>query len=939
MAARSRFRLLGLSLTTAVVLSMVCAATAANADSVPAPAANTLSSDTMGLAVTDVRWAVYQTEDGKAECPQGLNDSGAREQFDTLFPDQGTPRSLVDTQLLQEGRHWFPELNTTAARFPLRQAGGKVALGLNLDGREGPNDFVSPEGVRGIDNQLYRVIGCIDEFRGPTGRFYHLINRFVTDLQANRILLEITGVGDPKNDPEVQVAIYRGRDRLLVDSTGNAFIPGTSQRIESRWGRRYIQHLQGRIADGVLITEPADIVLPRTIYESTPGELELKAARFSLKLSAGGAEGLLGGYADIRKWYAHFMQSSYGQFLYPSMFDALQRLADAYPDAQLGENTAISVGKAVRFVRVNIVHDAPASEPRASRAQQVSSARTRCDESLKTSFKPDELTTVRAVRLFKAGQDLNLSGRESGIKARNDLCMVKLNVGPGNPGPADAPSTSQGIGIEIWLPTAERWNRRLRALGGGGWGGKVEVSSLTEIDGTREHFGGVSSANIADGEGAVSAVTDGGHVGGPSFAMLPDGTINKRLWADFAGRAVHEMALKSKALILAFYGEPQRFAYFDGVSTGGREAFALAQQYPDDFDGILAGFAPVYWTRVLTGPLLHPRVVVQEDLGGKYMSDEQMLLVSSAATSACDATVVPGHHDGFISDPAACRYDPTKDRSVLCRDSGGDNATAACVSTTQARAINKMWFGQTRDGDVPDPAGNNGFNARLAEDQLWYGVSRGIDITKTGGEKLFTANGIWQATLSLQSPRLGDPRFINASGNGTNGWKSLTYAELSRAQSEGLRLQREFAGINAENPDLSRFAASNGKIIYIHGMADAFWVVQGGNHYYTAVAGKMGGFARVQEFFRYYPIPGGSHEKVPGPVAGIAGVSPAPDPPLPDWQKLYELLQLWVEKEQTPTTIVARNSNGTLNRPLCMYPQTIRYEGGKIEEASSYRCQ
>jgi feruloyl esterase len=250
-----------------------------------------------------------------------------------------------------------------------------------------------------------------------------------------------------------------------------------------------------------------------------------------------------------------------------------------------------------------------------------------------------------------------------------------------------------------------------------------------------------------------------------------------------------------------------------------------------------------------------------------------------------------------------------------------------------------MWFGQTSTGQAPDPARDNGFHPQLSADQLWFGVSRGIDITRTAGEAVFTANGIWQVALSLQAPQLGDPRLLNATGNGMNGWKSLSYADLSRAQSEGLRLQGAFGNVNAESTDLARFAAHHGKIIYFHGMADAFFVVQGSNHYYTEVAHTMGGFARVQKFFRYYPIPGGSHEKVPGPVAGIPGVSPPPDPPLPSQERLYALLQQWVEEGHAPDTIVMRNSNGTLNRPLCMYPQTLHYVGGSVGAAASYRCR
>jgi hypothetical protein len=92
-----------------------------------------------------------------------------------------------------------------------------------------------------------------------------------------------------------------------------------------------------------------------------------------------------------------------------------------------------------------------------------------CDDTLKEAFKPDADTTVLAVKAFKKDDPLLLSGEpgpQTG-KALNDLCLVKLLVGPGNPGPADAPSTSAGIGIEVWLPAPANWNKRLHALGGG----------------------------------------------------------------------------------------------------------------------------------------------------------------------------------------------------------------------------------------------------------------------------------------------------------------------------------------------------------------------------------------------------------------------------------------------------------------------------------------
>ena len=91
--------------------------------------------------------------------------------------------------------------------------------------------------------------------------------------------------------------------------------------------------------------------------------------------------------------------------------------------------------------------------------------------------------------------------------------------------------------------------------------------------------------------GYATASTDTGHKGTTASAAFALGHPEKV--TDFAYRAVHEMTVKSKALIAAFYERPARLSYFNGCSTGGRQGMMEAQRFPDDFDGIVAG-APVY---------------------------------------------------------------------------------------------------------------------------------------------------------------------------------------------------------------------------------------------------------------------------------------------------------------------------------------------------------
>src|SRR4051794_2455265 len=348
----------------------------------------------------------------------------------------------------------------------------------------------------------------------------------------------------------------------------------------------------------------------------------------------------------------------------------------------------------------------------------------KCDDTMKNEFRPDSLTTVLLVKAFKKGDALTLGTPNANTPiAGNDVCMVKLLVGPGNAGPVGAPSTSPGIGIEIWLPTPGNWNNRIHVAGGGGWAGGNQTS-LTLLAGAGGGGGTTPAPSfIATVEGAVSANTDTGHSGpgGGSFAMNPDGSINTVLWNDFAQRGIHEMAVKSKAITKAYYGKTAKYVYWDGFSTGGRQGHKLAQLHPDDFDGILAGAPAFNWTRFITNEL-YPQIVYQRDLSGVPLTAGQLTLLGNAAINACD--VVGGQHLGYIEDPSQCRYDPTQDVNVLCASSGGLNATANCVSATQAQAMNKLWYGQTRDGSVPSPAVDNSFGP-VDSHHLWYGLTRG----------------------------------------------------------------------------------------------------------------------------------------------------------------------------------------------------------------------
>jgi len=570
-----------------------------------------------------------------------------------------------------------------------------------------------------------------------------------------------------------------------------------------------------------------------------------------------------------------------------------------------------------------------------------------CNDALKDDFQPDSLTTVLLVKAFKKDDPLTLgTPTPTTPQAANDVCVVKLLVGPGNPGPVGAPSTSPGIGIEIWLPARENWNHRIHVTGGGGWAGGNQTN-LTVLAGA----GGAGSTTpapsfIATVEGAVSANTDTGHSGpgGGSFAMNPDGSINTVLWNDFAQRGIHEMAVKTKQITRAYYGKDAKYSYWDGFSTGGRQGHKLAQLHPDDFDGILAGAPAFNWTRFITNEL-YPQIVYQRDLGGVPLTAGQLNALGNAAINACD--VVNGQHMGYIPDPSECRYDPTFDPTVICTANGGTNSTANCVTPLQAQAMNKLWYGQTRDGTAPPPSVDNAWSVHIGVgNHLWYGLARGSSFGGLGGSNAGVPTPFSIATdmvaLELQNPSLATPSFVNATGNGANGWKNLSYAQMAEAYDFGVILQPSFAHINTDDANLRPFRKSGGKMIIYHGLADVLIMPQGSVNYYKRVIHEMDGLKKVQKFYRLFLIPGMTHG------IGNGTTNPNANPPLPGiaggdgvadgTSQFYDVLTAWVEKGIAPSRIDISTVDKTKSRPICAYPKKATYVSGEVNVASSYVC-
>jgi hypothetical protein len=594
----------------------------------------------------------------------------------------------------------------------------------------------------------------------------------------------------------------------------------------------------------------------------------------------------------------------------------------------------------------------PATPPPSSSPVPPEPAAASCDDGIKQRFHPDPQTTVLLVQAFTAGSPIALANTPADpapAAAPADVCLVKLLVGPGNPGDPAAPSTSPGIGIEVWLPTPTNWNGIIRSYGSGGWAGGFQADP-TGIGGT----GSIDPMHLAAvGKGYVVSTSDHGHGGSNdsggngSFTISPDGTINTVGWQDFSERSMHELAVKTKALVKEFYGAQQRYAYWDGFSTGGRQGYKIAQTFPDDYDGILAGAPAINWSRFITAEL-YPQIVMLRDLGAA-IPEPKLNAANAAASAACG-----GSDLGFLLDPLQCRYDPATDAAALCTGVAGNAGVigtsadaGTCLSAAEAAAINKIWYGQTVRGDAPDPRVDNGSDPTLPATHLWYGMPRGTSTAVLAGPTAFPIAADMVA-IELEEPALGQPGFVTAAGAGTDGWRSLNYSDLARAHQRGLDLQAKFSEINTDEPDLSGARDSGVKVLSYHGLADEFIFAQGSINYFTRAAAAVGGTEKLTEFNRLFMIPGLAHDPTFSSAASIdpatrdvTSVAKVPLPqPSTGRDELFTALRNWVEQGQAPNRIDLSSADGSVTMPVCSYPEKATHNGaGSVTDGASYACK
>lgn len=474
-----------------------------------------------------------------------------------------------------------------------------------------------------------------------------------------------------------------------------------------------------------------------------------------------------------------------------------------------------------------------------------------CDP-LKTLSLPR--AAITAVEFVAAGaQAPGRGGRGAAAAPLPAHCRVAVTL---------TPSADSHIEMELWLPT-EGWNGKFLAVGNGGWAGSLSFDAMAS--GLRR--------------GYATASNDTGHKGGSAAFAL--GHPEKLV--DFGYRAMHEMAVQSKALIQAFYRRAPALSYYQGCSTGGRQGMMAAQRFPEDFDAIVAG-APVYNVVHLNVSQVSLQVGMLEN-PASLVPPEKRTLFANAVVAACDPR--DGVNDGIISEPRACKFDPAV---LACKSGDGpDCLTAAQVANARSAYAPVT----TKSGALVYPGRSPGFESG------WRIPTPGAPLNP-----LFTDM----------------PRYV---GRQDPNWDPMTF-DLET----DLALALKSAGfIEASDPDLAKFKARGGKLLLYHGWADPGPAPENTVNYYEAVNRKLGG--AQDDWMRLFLMPGVGH------CGGGVG---------PDQADFLGALERWKEDGVAPGQIIAtrpagRGGSAPMSRPLCPHPQVARYTGsGSTDDAKNFRC-
>ncbi|HSC02139.1 MAG TPA: tannase/feruloyl esterase family alpha/beta hydrolase [Solirubrobacteraceae bacterium] len=445
--------------------------------------------------------------------------------------------------------------------------------------------------------------------------------------------------------------------------------------------------------------------------------------------------------------------------------------------------------------------------------------------------------------------------------------------------------------FDLQLPVSS-WQGRYLQNGCGGYCGTVGNQTFPSCD---AQLGG-DFAMATDNEGHVTA---GGLGGGGLWAFN-----DLKLRNEYGYESEQALYVVARQIIKDYYGQLPNRSYYNGCSDGGREAMEMAERYPDDFDGIIAG-AP----EIIAGPLnaeeqtWNIRVNTGPD-GNAILTADKLPALHGAVLKFCAGD--DGVNDGIITDPQDCDSKiPQILASVQC-SAGTDDSS--CLTPAQVNVARLFYQGPS------DPRG-----------RLLYagGVPLGSELGWTVFELPFGGSG--PTSNSLDYVGLSQPYLR---------YQLLRPGQLGPDPFQWQFTDQAFNSMfpaantwDAMDTNLTAFYRHGGKLIMWQGWADNGIPPSGTVDYYDTMSRRMG--AATTKFSRLYLFPSVYHCG-----GGYAGAT-TPD-------LIYPIVQ-WVEQGTAPgqLTISYKPSPNTtpFTRPVYPYPDIPKYNGsGDQNSASSFHA-
>jgi feruloyl esterase len=484
-----------------------------------------------------------------------------------------------------------------------------------------------------------------------------------------------------------------------------------------------------------------------------------------------------------------------------------------------------------------------------------------------------------------------------------EYCRVEGFVTTG-----DAKTGFGQVRFAVNLPSA--WNGRFVMIGDGGFDGAVS-SSTSRLD-----------------KGYATANSDMGN-NNSVFPGASFGFNNRPREIDYGWRATHVTTVVGKGMVKAYYSDDPEYSYWEGCSTGGRQAAVEAQRFPNDFDGIVAGDLFMNAIEIAMEQIWSSAVFfkdVNADGVGfdNNITQEDINALRDAVLAKCDVLGNDRIKDNVVGNPLACRR-------VFNETDIDAFGAARGLRAGQIQAIKDVYRGPHNSQGhswykgkplgsefswgtyvVPTPANKNfpaqgGFSFELVN-YLWFEHDPGVPTARRNDPSLLPKPGEYR-WLDFDFDR-NRPNGRTIHPGNTGPWDP----------NDGGAFMREI--LNGSETDLRPFLRERkGKYLLYHGFADGLIGPEPTIDYYEGIVRDT--FKdhehTADDHVRLFMVPGMGH--CSGGVRGAAV----------GWDKLAPLVA-WVERGEAPHSIVVTQDNGTRTpegneRILCPWPKQPTYVG------------